>query len=140
MVCQTAMVCPKLAADERKATRPFRFPYPTGNNGIAKFYQFLVSDVSFFCMGLWSRVPILLYARFTSCLYDSLSHLFFSLKNHTSHFFVIFPFSFLLYFSFSPESPKRHSLNVFIRAFLVCLIPTSLLLFLISHWARRFSY
>ena len=39
---------PKLAADEREATGPLRVPYPTGNNGIAQFYQFLASDVSFF--------------------------------------------------------------------------------------------
>ena len=41
------MVYPKLAADEREATGPLRVPYPTGNNGIAKFKQFLALDVAF---------------------------------------------------------------------------------------------
>ena len=95
---------PNLPPMRGRRRGPFRVPYLTGNNGITQFYQSLVSELSFsvgFCEGhcphFCKLCSLLVYMIY-------LSHLFFSLKNHTNHFFkssVYFPSHFLFFVSWA---------------------------------------
>ena len=132
---------PNLPPMRGRRRGPFRVPYPTGNNGIAQFYQFLVSELSFsvgFCEGhcpyFCKLCSLLVYMIY-------LSHLFFSLKNHTNHFFFICLFSFSFSFLCLLSLLKDTASMSFSELFLSVLFLTSIITFLNQSvgWVGIFS-